>query len=216
MQAEELLNAANARSIDLKAVAGSSSDTKGVARKRKLTASERKQRNEEKLGTDVVDTAQGRQSRSGKLFRNFLEDFGIAAAGVDGYREAALWWTCDVHRSSELRAYLHFGLLLELSTLARRYRWRDTVRERNGSYENYAERLCDLVLFEEVEPAKFKDNLERYCEMMRVTPHVWRMDLAFKYQHLRVAYHAWLEGARRPIQRRINGVPDDAEYAEAG
>ena len=212
MKAEDLIvQAGTAHGIDLRSVAGNASNTKGAARKRRRSRKERQEH-----PSDEEDV-KGSQRRNWRALRNFLEELGIGAAGIpaDSYGWCAIVWSLNIHRGKKVRSILHHGLLEECQKLSQRYLWDDTVRLANGRYEYYRESLCGLLLLEEVEPAKFRGNTERYVRELGVTEEDWSKDLSYKYQALQVRYQTWHRDAMAHIQRRINGDPEDAEYLGA-
>ena len=217
MRAEDLLTqTGTAHGIDFKSVAGNSSNTKGAAKKR------RRSREEVRENPGGGEDAKGTAYRTSRALTRFIESLGLGAQGIssEGYGWSAVVWTLNISRSPRVRAILHTGLLGECVKLAARYRWKDTVRKRNGENDDYLEALCRLVLAEECDKAKFAENipievkLQRYLDALHVTQETWDKDLGFKYQALQVAYQTWFSGAMGVIQRRINGEPLEAEYLE--
>ena len=211
MRAEDLLTQIGTpHGIDFKSVAGNSSNTKGDARKR------RRSREEVRDNPGGGEDAKGTAYRTSRALTKFIESLGLGAQGIssEGYGWSSVVWTLNISRSPRVRAILHTGLLGECVKLSARYRWKDTVRHRNGEDDNYIEDLCRLVLMEEWEKAKFSGNRQRYLDVMRVTEEVWDKDLGYKYQALQVAYQTWFSGTMGVIQRRINGEPLEAEYLE--
>lgn len=203
MDATELIQRAAARGIDFVHVAGISSDTDGIARQRKLTPAERKQRGEDRLSLEIQETVRGQQTRSYRRAAWTVAELGQAANGL-----GAVPWAAALYSfAGAMDGYkiLWHALANEAQKLARRQDWPIDVIHEDGKRRCYREHLAKLVLYEDANKHLFSTVPQLFAVYMEVPFTVWDRQLNDPYRSLKDAYDRWLAIARGSISRWING-----------
>lgn len=232
LRAEDLLlQGSSEHHVDFVAVAGSSSNTKGAARKR------RRHRWQELYGQDpepdgrsnklpshaIPETVHGSSTRSSKRPVWGTPELAMGAAGIDdiAWEAANLRIAPESHGRNKAVRFLLHALRDAAFEMAKRYRWPLYVRLAKGEDESYLEDLYHLVLFEELYKAKFHGHPEQpvdpaksRAEKMGVTVAEWERVLARPYAHLQQAFESWYRRAEGMIQRRIMGEEAPEDYVE--
>jgi hypothetical protein len=205
MRAAELLTLAAAHGIDLKRLAGNATDDRGIARKR------RRSRREIKLGMDVLETAQGVESRIGKPPAWSVAEIGIAACSVPRmpWLSALYSFACDYTHYKEL----HRGLMLRCIKLATEENWPMRVIDRNGDPQFYYAELAALVLDADAHKSYFIAAPALYAVYMGTSDEVWHVVLASRFLALQYQYERWLATARGMIQKWLNADEPSLEVA---
>jgi len=213
MLAEELIALTSAHGIDLKHVAGISSDTKGVAATRKRTPLERS------MGLmEVTPTARGAGSRSSRPPYWSHAELGLAAYGVHNLP----WGAARFSFAGDWTWYrpLTYGLARQVVRAAEREGWAVHVRSRapvdekgkpipgaRGELKQYMLDLVELVLVEQQLKRYELVVPNLYALFMGVEDPTWERVLLPRYQQLQAGYERWLNIARGMIQKYLSGEP---------
>lgn len=205
MLIEAFFSLVNARGIDFKYVAGSASNTEGIARPRRLSAQEVKLRKELKLSLDVQATAQGKNSRVPRRPYYSNADLAHALHGVHRMPELALYYSlCGWLGAFE---ELHRGLMLKtLQTMDET--WPMTVTYaggRVGEQHDYVHKLATLVLIADAHRHDFITAPGLPCVLMGMDDVTWGRVLAGRYLDLQRQYERWYTFGLGHVQRRIMG-----------
>jgi hypothetical protein len=198
-----------ARGVDFEHVAGSSSDTKGEARRRRLTKEERKEADKAKRPPDVSETVSGNQTRVYKRPHWSLQELALAAKGMS----VAPWLAVSLSIANDRTAIPHLvrELRVEAAHVARKESWPAVVPDVNGKPLEYFEGLIRLVLLEEEHRGRFVQAQPApvHAWLMDVTEKTWDQALAPKYAKLQQRYEGWFCAGRALVRQRIMGMPDD-------
>lgn len=192
---EDLIAIATAHGIELQYIAGAASNTKGVARRRKRT------RMEVRLGLEVVETVDGRQTRSSRRPAWSIAELGQAAGGVPETPWNAAFYSLAGDR--DLYWALWLPLANEAFRIARRERWAARVRGEDGRLMFYQPDLACLVLDEDAHQDIFARAPGLYACCLGVTQAVWDSALESKFRSVKGSYRRWLDIALGMIQRRM-------------
>ena len=201
MDAVELMQCAQAKGIDFVYVAGIASNTDGLARPRKLSLAERKSRNEQRLGMDVVATATGTQSRSSRRPTWTVSELGQAAGGLGPIPWAAALYSYAGARDGYW--LLWRALATEAHRLAKREHWPARVRTEDGNWQFYTDEMAELILLADANSESFKIAPELHAIALKVTAEIWDKELKDPFRSLRNSYDRWLGIARGSIARWI-------------
>lgn len=207
MREDQLIAFLVARGVDFEHVAGSSSDTKGDARPRRLTKEERKAA-EDSGGIPVVtETVTGHQTRVYRPPSWSLQELSLAMRGMPLQPELAVCYSiaCDF----TARPHLVRELRVEAAQLAKKDSWPSLVRDVNGKALLYLEPMISLLLDEEAHRGRFVQAQPApvHAWLMNVHPHTWDQVLSPKYVSLQAKYEGWLCDGRARVRRRIMGAP---------
>lgn len=197
MNAQELVTLAATRGIDLAHVAGNASDTKGVARRRTRTLTERR------LGLHVVESAEGTETRSSRAPYYSHAELGLAAAALPRMPFLALQYSIAGHCDDF--GQLHRGLMVEELALATRERWPWQVEKFDGTRGWYAQELAGLVLDADRHGPIFRESPGLYAVYLGVSEEVYRVKMEPLYRSLANEHGRWIATALGWIQRRISG-----------
>lgn len=210
MLIEAFVNLVNARGIDLRYVAGSSINTKGIAKKRKLTPQELKIRHELKLSLSVETTAIGNQTRVYKPAINTHSELGLAMKGLPRMPELSLYYSL----AGFLGVFeeLHCGLMIKaLDIMMEQKSWPMIVRyrglgpvnwQRVGEPHDYVSKLATLVLVMDAHRREFIPSPGLLPDLMNMERVVWERSLRDKFLTLEESYKRWYTEAIVLIQRR--------------
>jgi hypothetical protein len=214
MQAAELFALATAHGIDLKRVAGNSSDFDGPAAERKPS---REQRSD---GIERVPlTVRGAESRVYRRPHWSHAELGIAAAGLSELP----WLAARYSYAGDYASYwpLWWALGFNAHRMASREGWAPMVpgrlsprHERTGKPlpgakaepHFYLLDLAQLVLDEDANKRYFSIAPQLYCAYMRVEEPIWERVLEKRFRALQAVYDRWLAVARGMIQRKLMPV----------
>jgi len=221
MNAAELVALCDAHGIDFVHVAGSSSNTKGVARKRVRTEVEI----EAGIG-EVVETSRGKESRTSKPKAWSSAELAIAAVGVTALHWAAAQHTIANDRRPDTLRILMCGLRYYANKLATQSNWETVLPKRverdvkgrripgqRRQSAFYVDPLCMLVLDEISFKPAFLAAPHLPAIYMGVEPQTWEDILAPRFVMLQQRYASWYGTGLRTIQRRINGEEEREEVA---
>lgn len=219
MQAAELISMCAARGIDLSHVGGSSSNTDGVAAPRRLTATERKQREKEHRSVTVEVTASGHGTRVYRRPTYSLAELGIAAGGTPhkqgwpGSSVPKLPWFASLYswhgdRDPDIYSDLFWALASHADSIGKREKWATGIqRLSKPARPYYVHELVGLLLEEEGDLRRYfmaaKTVHAIYMDVDEVT---WIKHLSGPYASLQQRYESWLGTARGMIQRKISGT----------
>jgi hypothetical protein len=196
LNAAGLVQLAAAKGIDLKGVAGRSSDTRGIARERRRTRDEREQ------GIEVVpQTVRGRESRGMRRPDWSAAELGQAAKGLGIVPWSAALYSYAGSKSGYL--VLLSELRSEAIRLSRRERWPLHVPDERGRPIFYCEQLAQLVLDEDALKHLFAAAPQLYAIYMGVPAGTWEKHVAGPFRSLRAIYDQWLGRARGVIAQAI-------------
>lgn len=201
MDAASLVKLAAAKGIDLTHVAGVASDLTGIARERRLTAAERKRRNEDKLSLEIQETVVARESRTYRRPAWSHGELGMAAKGL-----GVVPWCAALYSyagAKDCYLVLLSALRAESIRLSRREHWPVRVPTEDGRMQFYCEQLAQLVLDEDALKHLFAAAPQLYAIYMGVTPPIWDKQLYDPYRSLKTVYEQWLGMARGVIARWI-------------
>lgn len=201
MDAASLIKLAAARGIDLNHIAGVASKLDGAAAPRRLSRSEVKFRNENKLSLDVHETVKGRESRSYRRPGWSVAELGQAAKGL-----GVIPWTAALYSFAGAREghwLLWNALAGEAHRIARREYWVPRVATEDGRMKFYREELAELVLIEDCHKHLFLAAPILYAARMGVTIPVWDRQLVGPFRSLKGRYEGWLGSARSTISKWI-------------
>ena len=208
MLIEAFVNLVNARGIDLRYVAGASLNTKGIAKKRKLTPQELKLRRELKIALSVDPTALGTQTRVYKPSLNTHSELALAMKGLPRMPELSLYYSL----AGFLGVFeeLHCGLMIKaLDLIMEGKNWPMVVRykgvgpvnwNRVGEPHDYVSKLSTLVLVMDAHRREFIPAPGLLPDLMNMDPVIWRHSLADKFEVLEHAYQRWYMEAIRTVQ----------------
>lgn len=209
MRAAELVALCDAHGIDFVHVAGSSSNIKGVARKRTRTRVEI----DEGI-TEVRETSRGKESRSSKGKNWSQVDLGIAAYGVQSLHWAAAQHTIANDRTPETLRMLMCGLRYHANKLATQDNWETVLPKRFDGKRApgqrrestfYIEPLCMLVLDDISFRPAFTAAPQLHAIYMEVEQPTWDGILSSRFALLQARYASWYGSGLRMIQQKING-----------
>lgn len=207
MRPDELVALASAHGIDLQHVAGAESNTKGLARKRRMGKEERKLAR----GRPIVETAEGSGSRVMRA-----RAWSHAETGMAAFEVPRMPWIAALYSwSGDRDAYkeLHRGLTLKALEMAAASKWIWQVPLLDGHPTYYLERLTELVLDEEGCKAYFQAAPGLYAIYMGVAEETWHKPLFGYFAELQAQYGRWLDTTRGYIARWIKAqeLRDDSE-----
>lgn len=211
MLVEALITLVNARGIDLRHVAGNSSNTEGIARRRRLSQAEMKLRRELKVALEVNDTAKGASSRVSRPPMWAHPELAQALYGVPRMPELALYYSL----AGWLGGFeeLQRGLMLkQLHTAEREKDWPMIVGYIGGRASepyDYIPRLATLVLIADAE----KQNLIAagpLFALMGMEEAVWQQTLAARFLDLQQQYERWYLMALKQAQKRLRAHEESA------
>lgn len=111
-------------------------------------------------------------------------------------------------RDHGVRSDLKAALLIKAVDLKHRERWSGKVLrfklEGGGlSYQKYLEDMCETVLAEAENPDKAREA-GWHARRMRTSPRVWRVDLAKRYEAVRIHMDIWAGIACGHIKRNYD------------
>lgn len=197
MRAEELIALAAAHGIDLKHVAGASSNIHGLARRRRRGRDELKR----SQGRPLTDSARGSDDAGGAAPDWTIAELGQAAAGLDELP----WLAACYSFAGAQTAYwpLCRALAIQAVELRVRYSWPAQITDISGQPRFYCEELAHLVLDEDANKPLFTAAPQLYCLYMRVSEQVWERSLLERFTTLQYVYQKWLSQARSYLQHRI-------------
>ena len=195
MRAETLFNLSQPRGVDLKQVAGNSSNTEGVAARRPLTAQERRDGI-----TEVPLSATGTASRVACAAEWQGIDLGHALAGAP----EVIQWACLYHINGDygLRSRLFNALMGCVPALAKRNGWPTKVGRTDGTHSNYYADVVDLVLDEDANKPKFTDHPELYAAHLKVSKDVWDKTARHWFDAVQAKFQAWSDGGVAWVNKR--------------
>lgn len=192
----ELVQLAAAHGIDLKGVAGASSNLEGFARERRLTRAERK------LGiTEVSETVKGRETRGHRRPNYSFAELGQAAAGL-----GVIPWYAALYSfagSSDGYWVLWQALAGEANKIGRAERWAPRVTTEDGRQQFYREQLSLLVLDHDAHQHLFAAAPALYAAYMGVAFPTWQRYLDDPFRSLKGRYDGWLAVARSVIGKWV-------------
>lgn len=218
MNAKELVALCSAHGINFVHVAGSASNTDGIAGTRSL------RRIEIEAGiTEVRETCQGKESRVAKQPEFSQAELGIAAYGVKNLSWCAAQHTIANDRTPFTLKCLHRGLMYHADKYAKQQEWeivlpgrveRDAKTHRRipGSKAGtvfYREALCMLVLDEISFKPAFTAAPHLYSIYLGIEQATWEKKLAERFELLQMRYQVWYGTGLRMIQQRITGGYED-------
>ena len=128
-------------------------------------------------------------------------DVGIALGGL--YREAtwaALYSLCG---DLSVRGSLKWWLMEHLLMAREMHQWAGKVEQTDGRRVKFSERLVELFLIEEHEPAKFQASPVLRCVVMNVEPEAWRRVLSHQYAEVAAEYRHALVDAVDHLTRKL-------------
>lgn len=196
MNSATLVQLAAARGIDLQHVAGVASNVDGIARKRTLTAIERR------LGIrEVCQTVKGRESRNYRPPAMGIAELGQAAKGL-----GTIPWNAALYSFAGSRDgywILWSALASEAHRLARREHWAPRVITEDGHHRFFREPLSELVLIEDSNRHLFAAAPALYAVYMNVSAPTWQTELSGPFRSLKSTYEQWLTIARSVIGKWI-------------
>jgi len=198
LKAEDLVALVAAHGVDLQHVAGSASDTHGIARRRQRTKDERRG------GLPIRDTVIGHESRVYRRPAWSHAELGMAARDVPRMPWLAICY-CYAGDSTGYPE-LHRGLMREALKIATRDGWSMYERDRTGQkrYAPIAE-LAALVLDKDAHKRIFIEArahgvvLEALC--LNVPDEIWSTRYERRFDTLDQHRERWLAEARGIIQR---------------
>lgn len=227
MRPAELVALYAAHGIDLAHVAGSASDTKGVARKRRMGPEERKRAN----GRPITETVEGTGTRVMRPRAWSHAELGICAGGLvvgddgkpvkgkDGrylLRMARMAWLAACYSwGGDRDGYkeLHRALTAVGLKLMQDRNWPWKIRFVDGREDYYLERLTELVLDIEGCPAHFTEaakNLLAWSPQaiyLGVEEKTWQKPVYAYFLELQGKYQSWLDDARGTIGQWLKPEP---------
>lgn len=215
MRPAELVALYAAHGIDFEHVAGSESDTHGIARKRRMRPEERRR----SYGRPIVETADGAGTRSMRPRAWSHAEVGMGAFGVPRMPWLAACYSFAGDRTGYKE--LHRGLTLRALECAKSGNWAWQVDLIDGRPAYYLERLTELVLDAEgcaayfTEAAKVMVRESPYAIYMGVSEAVWQKVLYGKFLEIQGKYQAWLNEATGLIGRwlRVEDLHETPERA---
>jgi hypothetical protein len=226
MLIEAFVNLVNARGIDLRYVAGASLNTKGIARKRKLTREELKIRNELKLALSVDSSVTGTQTRVYRPSANTHSELALAMKGLPRMPELALYYSL----AGFLGVFeeLHVGLMRKALRLMDESReaglggWPMVVRYRGlgplnwhrvGEPHDYVSKMATLVLVMDAHRREFIPAPGLLSDLMNMDKSVWDNTLAGKFVVLERRYRSWYDEAITLIANRHGSLDVEGWYS---
>lgn len=231
----ELIALYTAHGVDLSRAGGNESNTKGLARRRRMSKEERKQAK----GRPVVETAEGAGSRVMRPRAWSHAEVGMAAGGLvlgsDGKpvkdREGRYrvrmprmpWLAACFSIAGDYDGYkeLHRALTVKALECAKRGNWQWQVDFVDGRSTYYIERLAELVLDTEGCPAHFALAAQQlvgvspHAIYMGVTEAVWRKPLYAYFVEIQGQYQRWLDTAQGVVGRPLRAEDLREEPEEA-
>lgn len=203
MKAAELISLCTAHGISLPDVAGSASNTHGIAKQRVMNGKERKAAQEAHLSCEVVPTARGAGSRVYRRPHLSLAELGQAAKDVPPIPWLAAQYSFAQDGSSYEK--LWNVLALEAHKISRRQGWAPRVRDRFGKPQFYHGTLAALVLDAEMHRAIFlAGGSALFAIYLNVEVPLWEQVLFGRYISLQVVYERWVGIALGIIQRALS------------
>lgn len=211
MKAAELVSLAAARGVDLKHVAGNSSNIYGIARTRRLTPLQIRLCDELKISREVVPTVRGAESHVYRRPMWTAAELGQAAQGL----ERMPWLASRYSFAGDSSGYpeLHRGLMMEALRMATVEKWPMQVPGRDGSMQHYIAELAALVLDAERDKWMFVKAPGLYADCMRMEEEIYATKMAHRYAGLQLRYEGWLHAAESWIQRKLKNSPDPLEIS---
>lgn len=215
MLAEELVVLAAAHGIDLKHVAGSSTETRKRARRRRRGEDEVREAN----GRPLIDTASGGDSGGAKRPAWTVAELGQAAQGVPRipWLAAQFSWAGDRSAFWEL----HEALVFQAYRLKRRHRWSPQIVGVDGKPRFYMQELAQLVLDEDQHAHLFaaaasaaRKGPSLYAAYLHIEESLWRRKVYERFDALKLRYLIWLDTARWMIQERLSAPPEETTDEE--
>lgn len=192
-----------AHGISLPEVAGSASNTHGLAKQRVMSGKERKAAQEAHLSCEVVPSARGAGSRVYRRPQWSLAELGQAAKDVP----AVPWLAAQYSFAQDVSAYeaLWNVLALRAHEISRREAWSPRVRDTAGKPQFYHGTLAALVLDAEMHrPIFLAGGSALFAIYLNVPTDTWEQVLFGRYISLQVVYERWLGTALRKIQRALS------------
>lgn len=202
MHADDLIAQAAPHGPDFKRVAGNSSNTDGIARRRRLSVAELERRRAEILGVVVEDTVAGNETRSSRRPSYTYADLGLAARGLEYMPWLSACFSIAGLVTAEEYGRMHRQLTVETLKIAKREAWPSKVLYRRGETDYYIEQLGGLVLHVEQYRRQYFEAPNLYAVRMGVEQEIWQVKLARKYAAVHDVYERWLNTARGWIQRQ--------------
>ncbi len=184
---------ANVHGIDLKHVAGASSNVKGIAARRK------RREDEIAAGVDVRITARGHGNGAARRPQWTLAELGQAAQDVPRLPWLALRFSVAGDQSGYWE--LWYALVFEAQRAGRAEGWAPRIKSNDGTPRFYQHELAQLVLDADVHRALFLAAPQLFFLYMGVTPEAWGKVLAPRYVHLHTKFERWVDTGRSLIQR---------------
>jgi hypothetical protein len=218
MLAEDLIALAGARSLDLSKVGGSESETHKLAAKRRRTA------REIRLGIEIVETAQGRDSRSVRRPYWSIAELGTAASrtrpgkrvDIEAHDIPFLTVLFQIAGDTSGDTYwtLYRALRYHAMKIADRERWRPLVPGRTprdprtrkpivgvlGEPHSYLEDLARLVLDEDRHRPLFKAIPGLHAAYMNVEDETWSRVLEPRFHSVRAQFERWAGMGRARVR----------------
>ena len=195
MKPEELVSLAAAHGIDIAHTVASSTNLKGAAAKRPRT------RDEVRGGLEVVETAEGKETRVTRPRYWTHAEVGMGAAGCKRLPWLAACYSFAGDR--DRYAELHRGLTLETMKAAERNSWPWQVQLADGRRGFYIERLAEMVLDEDACRPAFTAAPGLYAVYMGVTTRIWHKPLWGYFLTVQERYTRWLDIARGTIGQKL-------------
>lgn len=193
MKAAELVALAAAHGVDLVHVAGSASNTHGIAARRRQSRDERAAR------IPVLQTVRGGASRTYRPPKWHTGDYCQDVPRMP--------WLAACHSfagDSSGYAELHRGLMTVGLKIATEKTWPMVIRRHDGSRGYYQAELAALVLDADMHRRMFAEAPALYWLCVGCHQDLWDHVVVHWYDDLKAEYDRWLGTARGIIQHWIN------------
>ena len=203
MKTEDLLNLGNYQKLDFVLIAGTSSNTDGIARMRPPTPAERQS------GLGIQFTVKAAQTRTYRKPVISQQDLALALQGCARMPTLAAFY----HVRGDHSDYeeLKRGLMLQLMRLVDRKRWPTRVQKRDGSRGHYQGELAELVLDFDANMPFFRCYPEKLALYVGVTDDIWDKVVHYWFDELHGQYEKWIATARAHVGRRwLSNEPEEA------